>query len=161
MSIFLKIQDTVDGKLGSVYLTIDGRRYEVPGIQKIEAHDVVKERTLKTVGTVRTQTAVAGVEGSGTMTIQYYAISIFGKIIEKYRREGNFTPFDLLIVNYDKGTGLGRRSASFSNCTLCGDVPLAALDSTIDDALTIDLKFKYDDFYILEDFAEPTAIGRE
>ena len=50
MSIFLKIQDTVDGKLGSVYLTIDGRRYEVPGIQKIEAHDVVKERTLKHCG---------------------------------------------------------------------------------------------------------------
>ena len=36
MSIFFEIQDTVDGKLGSVYLTIDGRRYEVPGIQKLK-----------------------------------------------------------------------------------------------------------------------------
>ncbi len=161
MSIFLKIQDTVDGKLGSVYLTFEGRRYEVPGVQKIEAHDSVKERTMRTIGTVKTQTAVAGVEGSGSLTIQYYAIAIFGKIIDTYRRTGVLEPFDLMIINYDKGTGIGRRSVSFSNCTLCGDVPLAALDSTIDAALTIDLQFKYDEFGIIEDFSEPTAIGRE
>ena len=116
---------------------------------------------MNTVGTVRTQTAVAGVEGVGTMTIHYYAVAMFGKIIENYRRTGTMVPFDLLIVNYDKGTGLGRRSSSFSNCTLCGDVPLAVLDSTIDDALTIDLKFKYDDYRVLENFTEPKAIGRE
>lgn len=161
MSIFLKIQDTVDGKLGSVYFTIDGRRYEVPGVQKIEAHDTVKERSMRTIGTVKTQTAVAGVEGSGSLTIQYYAIATFGKIIDEYRRTGVFKPFDMLIVNYDKGTGIGRRSASFTNCTLCGDVPLASLDSTIDDALTIDVRFKYDEFSIIEDFTEPTAIGRD
>ena len=46
MSIFLKIQDTVDGKLGSVYLTIDGRRYEVPGIQKIDGHFLLQLRYL-------------------------------------------------------------------------------------------------------------------
>ncbi|MDO4541309.1 MAG: phage tail tube protein [Bacillota bacterium] len=161
MSIFLKIQDTVDGKLGSVYFTIDGRRYEAPGIQKIEAHDTIKERTMRTVGTVKTQTAVAGVEGSGTMTIHYYAVASFGRIIDEYRRTGVFKPFDMLIINHDKGTALGRRSVSFTNCTLCGDVPLAALDSTIDQALTIELKFKYDEFSIIEDFSEPTAIGRE
>ena len=161
MSIFLKIQGTVDGKLGSVYFTIDGRRYEVPGIQKIEAHDSVKERSMRTVGTVKTQTAVAGVEGSGSLTIQYYAVATFGKIIDSYRRTGELKPFDMLIVNYDKGTGLGRRSASFTNCTLYGDVPLAILDSTIDEALTIDVKFKFDEFNIIEDFGEPTAIGRE
>lgn len=161
MSVFLKIQDAVDGKLGSVYFTIDGRRYEVPGIQKIEAHDSVKERTMKTVGTVKTQTAVAGVEGSASITMHYYAVTTFGKMIEEYRRTGRFKSFDMLIINEDKETGLGRRSASFTNCTLSGDVPLAALDSTIDDALTITLNFKYDDFQIIEDFSENPAVGRE
>ncbi|MEG1477984.1 MAG: phage tail tube protein, partial [Clostridiales bacterium] len=85
MSVFLKIQDAVDGKLGSVYFTIEGRRYEIPGIQKIEAHDSVKERSMKTVGTVKTQTAVAGVEGSGSMTIHYYAVATFGRMIDHYR----------------------------------------------------------------------------
>ncbi|MEG1478313.1 MAG: phage tail tube protein, partial [Clostridiales bacterium] len=80
---------------------------------------------------------------------------------DHYRKTGEFKPFDMLIINYDKGTGLGRRSASFTNCTLYGDVPLATLDSSIDDALTIDVKFKYDEFQIIEDFSAPTAIGRE
>ena len=62
----------VDGKLGSVYFTIDGRRYEVPGIQKIEAHDSVKERSMRTVGTVKTQTAVAGVEAVSYTHLDVY-----------------------------------------------------------------------------------------
>lgn len=161
MSIFLKIQDTVNGRRGRVYFTIGGRRYEVPGIQKIEAHDTVKERSMSTIGTVKTQTALAGVEGSGSMTINYYAVSTFGEMMASYRKEGRFTPFDILIVNEDKSTSLGRRSSLFSQCVLTGDVPLALLDATNDDSLTVDIRFKYLEYENLEDFAMPSHVGSE
>ena len=161
MSIYLKIADAVNGKLGSVYFTVDGRRFEVPGIQKIEAHDTMKERSMTTVGTVKTQTAPAGVEGEGSMTIHYYAVSTFGAMIENYRRTGRFTPFDILIINEDRGTNLGRRTTSFSDCVLTGQVPLAVLDAETERALTIELHFKYGEYRVIEDFNAPTAIGRE
>ncbi len=161
MSIYLKIQDAVNGRKGQVYFTIDGRRYEVPGIQKIEAHDTIKERSMNTVGTVKTQTALAGVEGSGTMTVNYYAVSTFGKMMESYRKNGQYTSFDILIVNEDKSTSLGRRSSLFSQCVLSGDVPLALLDATADDSLTIDIHFKYLEYENLEDFTSPANVGSE
>jgi hypothetical protein len=161
MSIFLKIQDTINGKKGSVYFTIDGRRFEVPGIQKIEAHDTIKERTLNTIGTVKTQSAISGVEGSGSMTINYYAVSTFGKMIEKFRSTGVYETFNILVINEDPSTSLGRRSCSFTGCTLSGDIPLALLDATTDDGLTIDVSFKYEDYATMGDFSEPVNIGQE
>lgn len=161
MSLFLKIQDTVNGRKGSVYFTIGERKIEVAGIQKIEAHDSIKERTFNTVGTVKTQSAPSGVEGSGSMTINYWAVEIFSKMIEEYRKTGKYEVFDILVINDDPATSIGRRSVSFTSCTISGDIPLAALDATSDDALTIDVGFKYQDVEVLEDFIEPTNVGRE
>jgi hypothetical protein len=161
MSLYLKIQDTVNGKCGSVYFTIDGRRFEVPGIQKIEAHESIKERTMTTVGTVKTQSALSGVEGSGSMTINYWAVSIFGKMIDKYRKTGVYDTFDILVINEDPANSIGRRSVSFSGCVLSGDIPLAVLDATSDDSLTVDISFKYDDYAAIDDFSEPVNVGRE
>ncbi|MGI6361015.1 MAG: phage tail tube protein [Bacillota bacterium] len=161
MSLYLKIQDAVDGKCGSVYLTISGRRFEVPGVQKIEAHDTIKERTMSTVGTVKTQTAMAGVDGAGTMSINYYAVAIFGEIMEKYRRTGQYEPFDLLIINEDPATSLGRRSVAFTGCVLTGNLPLASLDATTADSLTMEVSFKYEDYTVMEDFGLPQYTGRE
>lgn len=159
--LFLKIEDAVNGRLGSVYFMIDNTCLEVAGIQKIEAHDTIKERTMNTVGTVRTQTALSGVEGEGSLTIHYYAVSVFSNMMKKYRNQGRFAPFRIVVVNEDNGTGLGRRIISFNGCTLAGDVPLAALNATINDALTFDIRFKYEDYNVLEDFSGQPATGRE
>ncbi|MEE0775880.1 MAG: phage tail tube protein [Bacillota bacterium] len=161
MSIYLKIADGVDGKQGEAWITVDGVTKELVGLQKIEALDTVNERTMKTVGTVKTQTAMGSVDGSGTMTLHYCALPTFARMIEKYRKTGKITRFDLIIINDDPGTSLGRRSASFTDCVLSGDVPLAVLDATTDEHLTVDLNFKYSDYTQESDFNEPKNIGRE
>ena len=161
MSLYLKIQDSVNGKCGSVYMTLAGRRFEVPGIQSIEAHDSIKERTMNTVGTVKTQSTLSGVEGAGSINMHYFGVRYFADIVSKYRKTGKYEPFDLLVINDDPATSLGRRSVSFLGCTLSGDIPFAALDATNDDSLLIDVSFKYVDVEIQEEFSEPTNVGRE
>jgi len=158
--IYLKIDDAVNGKQGSAYITIDGVMYDLPGLQKIEAHDTLKERTMNTVGTVRSQSAPAGVEGSGTLTIQYWAIKIFAGMVNTYRKTGKMPRFDLLVENDDPGTSLGRRSSGFNGCILTGDIPLAALDGNADDGLTIDISFKFDEYVPGDEFANPANVGR-
>lgn len=161
MALFMKIDDGVDGKQGSVYITVDNKVKELPGVQKIEAKDSIAERTMKTVGTVKTQSAAAGVEGSGSLTIHYWAIMIFSEMVATYRKTGVMPTFDLLIINNDPATSLGRRSTAFTDCCLSGDVPQALLDATTDDHLTIDIEFKYSDCSIQDEFSEPAAVGRE
>ena len=161
MGTYLKIADAVNGKQGEIYFTIDGQRIHVPGVQKIEAHDTIKERTLNTIGTVKTQTGVAGVEGSGTMTVQYYAIKILGEMVDHYRRTGKYKPFEILIINEDPNTSIGRRSIAYLDVVLTGDVPSSVLDASSEDGLTIDISFKYGDKVVNDNFGAPTAIGRD
>ncbi|MEG1822940.1 MAG: phage tail tube protein [Clostridiales bacterium] len=158
---YLKIDEVVNGKMGEVYITIGGKMTELVGIQKIEAHDTINERTLKTVGTIKIQTAPAGVDGSGTMTLQYGHIKIFSGMVATYRKTGKMPRFDLTIINNDPAPSLGRRSASFIDCCLSGDVGFAALDADSDDGLTIEINFKYSDSEIMDDFNDFAEIGRE
>jgi len=158
--IYLKIEDSVNGKQGNAYITIDGQMQDLPGLQKIEGHYTLKERTLNTVGTIKTQSAPAGLEGSGTMTIAYWAIKIFADIVRKYDQTGIMTRFDLLVENDDPGTSLGRRAASFNDCILTGDVPLAALDGTSDDGMTIDINYKFNEYIPGDEFSDPANVGR-
>lgn len=161
MSLYLKINDGVDGKQGEAWITTNGITRELVGLQKLEAHDTVNERSMKTVGTVKTQTATAGVDGAGTMSVHYCAIKTFAKMTETYRKTGVMPRFDLVIINNDPATSLGRRSVSFTDCILTGDVPIAALDATTDDHLIIELNFKYSDCSIESEFSDPKNIGRE
>ena len=158
---FIKIDDVVDGKSGEAWMTQNGVVKELVGLQKVEFHDTINERKLKTVGTVRTQTAPSGVDGAGTMTVQYGHIKTFASMVMEYRRSGKMPIFDLLIINNDPGTSMGRRSVSFEDCRLTGDVPMAALDADSDDGLTCELNFSYSNADIQEEFADISAIGRE
>ncbi len=161
MSVYLKIEDSVNGKQGEAYITLNGIMRELVGLVKIEAHDTIKERTMNNVGTVKTQSAPSGVEGSGTLTINYWAIKIFAEMVKTYRQTGKMPRFDLTIINDDPGTSIGRRSAGFNGCILTGDVPLASLEASSDDPLTIDISFKYNEYVPGDDFSDPANIGRE
>lgn len=160
-TIFLKVDETVNGKKGSVYFTIGGRREEVPGVQKIEATRRVSSQTFATIGTTRKQSQLTGLEGSGSMTLNYWLVKRINAMLDEYERTGNFPEWSIMVVNEDVGKTLGTQTVQLFNCKLSGDVPLAKLDATTDDALTIDVSFTFDSSEGLDQFNDPQGVGRE
>jgi len=161
MSVYLLMRDAVNGKCGSVFLTVDGKRHELAGVQKLSAHDKVSKSTFTTVGTVTEQTKITGVSGTGTLSIHYYANCIFGKLIQAFRKTGVWKEFQLMVVNEDAGTSVGKQSVVFEGCILTGDIPISKLDAHGNDPLLMDFTFSYQNWYALDEFNLPSAVGRE
>lgn len=57
MSVYLKTQTALTGNKGKPGLLLTALPKNWWDCKKIEAHDTVNERSMKTVGTVKTQTA--------------------------------------------------------------------------------------------------------
>ncbi|OQB15712.1 MAG: hypothetical protein BWY15_00425 [Firmicutes bacterium ADurb.Bin193] len=161
MNSYLKAEDTVNGRIGCVWLNLRGVLSELVGLVKFEAKDNVETSDFKTVGTTKTQTKVKGVSGKGTIEMQYHGVSIFSGIVQKFRQTGVLDTFSLTVENNDPNTSLGVRTVTYTGCTLDGDIPSALLDSSAEDGMTISIGFKYTDCTVLKDFSEPANIGRD
>ena len=160
-TIFLKADELVNGKKGAVYFTIDNRRSEMAGIQSIEAHRTVNTSTFATVGTTRNQTRALGVDGTGSMTVNYWMVKIFSAMVDQYEKTGLMPKWDIMIVNEEVGATIGTQTVQLFGCHLTGDVPLAALDASNDEGLTIDVSFAFDRSENLQNFNDPQRVGRE
>ena len=159
--IFLKADEQVHGAKGSVFFTIAKRRIEIAGIQSITATQRLATTTFATVGTVTKQNRITGVEGTGTMTVNYWLVKHFTAMIDEYKRTNVPPEWDIMIINEQVGATLGTQTVQLFGCQLSGDVPLAKLDATTDDGLTIDINFTFDSSENLDTFNDPQRVGRE
>ena len=161
-TIYQKADELVNGKKGSVFFTINGRRKEIPGIAKIEANVRLSTAPFVTVGTTKKQTRITGREGVGSITFEYWMIKIFyGELYGEYKRTGIFPEWDVMIINEHGGATLGSRTVQLFGCQLTGEIPVALLDSTTDDGLRRDVSFTFEDDEGLEEFGDPQRVGRE
>lgn len=160
MGKYLLIDDSVDGRQGEAYIDVFGEVSPLLGITSLEITDSLKERTLKQVGTIRTQSKPSGMEGSGKMTLQYHNVSTFSKIIENFKKTGKYEKFNLTVINDDKGTSIGKRTIGVYGCSLTGDIPIGKLDAN-EESATIDVSFKFDSWNTIGDFSKPQNIGQE
>jgi len=160
-TIFLKSDELVIGSKGSVFFTISKRRTEMAGVQRISAERRITTQTFATIGTVNKQTRITGLEGSGSMTVNYWMIKIFRAMISEFEEQGVFPEWDIMVVNEQGGATLGNSTIQLFGCQPTGSVPIALLDATTDDGLTIDIDFTFRSSENLEEFSDPQRVGRE
>lgn len=162
MGDFLKAQEFTNGKDGEIQFIIDNSDIvQVLGASKFKASTTPKVSERGQIGTRNKQSKMTTFENKIALTADYYLIGIIRGWLLSQKRTGKWPKIDLMSVNYDKGTSLGRMSTLYKDLVLTDEVPLQILDESVEDGLTIDINFVYSDWDSLDEFGRPVEIGKE
>ncbi|SFM37575.1 phage tail tube protein [Pelosinus propionicus] len=153
---FLLAQDTISGKEGAAYATIDGNVYSMFYIKKLKAESEKEKSEVKVVGTRTVQYKAKGLKYSGSMTIKDITTQ-FVSLVKTYQDSGTDTYFTIQIVNDDPTSTVGTKRTVLYNVNL-DKVPIAQLDADSDD-LEAEITFTFTSFELLNEFTDPTTFG--
>lgn len=153
---YLLERDSINGKEGSAFMTIDGRTVQMFNIKNLNTQANFQEADFKVVGTTLVQKKTTGVELTGTMEI-YYGTPEFVSMVEQYVSTGTLPYFTLQVTNNDPTSSVGQQSIAFYDVKL-QQVPLSILDADAE-FLTETVNFSYTRFVVLESFGEPATLG--
>jgi len=153
---FLLERDSLNGKEGRGFATIDSRNVEMFGIKNFNTNATFQEADFKVVGTRLVQKKTTGVQLTGSMTI-YYGTPDFIALVERYLKTGQLPYFTLQITNDDPSTSVGVQTVAFYNVKL-QSVPIAVLDADAE-FLTADVSFSFTSFEVLQAFTAPAQLG--
>jgi hypothetical protein len=148
---FLAAGDTINGKEGSVFATIDGKVHELMFIKKLEAKVEKQKTDVKVLGYRGVQKKANGFAGTGTMTA-YYVSPIFRQMMIDYMKTGVDTYFKIVVTNDDKTTSVGPQRVQLYNVNI--DSCILALVDADSDTLEEEIPFTFSDAEILNSFSE-------
>ena len=124
---FLLERDTLNGKLGQAFVTIDGQSQELFRAKKINVSADIQSTDVPVVGTTRIQQKTTGVKQTGTMTI-YYGTPLLTQMAMTYMETGVITYFDLQVTNNDPTATVGTQTMVYYGCKLTGELLLSIID---------------------------------
>ncbi|WP_022795774.1 phage tail tube protein [Bavariicoccus seileri] len=151
---FLNANDTINGKEGTAFATIDGRNIELFYLKSIEASIELNKSEVPSLGRRMVQNKVTGASGSGSITI-YNITSEFAQIAVDYVKTGRIPKIQIKTTNEDPNSTIGRASVLLKG-VIPDEIQVAQLDVD-SDSLEQDIDFTFDDLDILEKFKAPTA----
>lgn len=153
--MYLRAGDTISGQEGTAQAIINGQVENLFMIKTLEATVEKNKEEVRTLGKRGTQHKAAGFSGSGSMTV-YDVSSLFRRLMLDYIKKGRDTYFDIIIVNEDATSSIGRQTVVLHNCNL-DSVVMTKLDVE-NTVLDEDLEFTFDDVDLLEDFGAPANL---
>lgn len=149
---YLKAGDTITGREGTAFMTIDGRNVPLFFLKALDASVEFNKTEVPVLGKRMDQNKVTGAKGSGSMTI-YKVTSEFAQIAVTYLKTGVLPNIQMKVTNDDPASSIGRQTTLMSGVSM-DSVTIAKLDVE-SDALDEDVDFTFDDADILEKFVEP------
>ncbi len=162
MGEYLKSAEFTNGKDGEMQFIVDNSAIiQVLGSSKFSASTTPKVSSRGQIGTRTKQSKITGFENKITLTADYYLIGTIRSWLLEQKRTGKWPKIDMMAVNHDKGTSLGRMSTLYKDLVLTDEVPLQSLDESAEDGLTIDLNFVFSDWDSLNEFGNPMETGKE
>ena len=147
---YLKAQDTISGKEGTLYATIDGNIVAVAELTNINAKITKNKKEIKVLGHRGTQYKATGWTGTGQMTI-HYVTSMWSKMMLKYVDEGKDTYFKLQCTNEDPTSSAGKQTVTLLDVNLDED-EIIKLDTEAD-TLDKQMNFTFSDVTMTEAFS--------
>lgn len=148
---YMKAEDSISGKEGSLFATIDGKVIEVAEVKNISAKITKKKSEFKAIGHRGTQYKATGWSGTGTMVI-HYASSRWVKMMIDYAKKGIDTYFKLVVTNEDPTSSIGRQVVTLIDCNM-DESEIAKLD-TDSEFLDASSGFTFSDVDLTEEFKE-------
>lgn len=148
----LKAVDTISGQEGKAYATINNQVEEMFYVKTLEATVEKEKAEIKTLGRRGTQHKATGWSGSGSMTI-FYTTTRFRQLMLDYIKNGVDTYFDILVINEDPSSGIGKQTVTLKGVNL-NSVIMAKLD-TDSEALEEEVEFTFEDVDVQDSFGTP------
>lgn len=154
---FLLERDTLNGKLGQAFVTIDGQSQELFRAKKINVATNIQSTDVPVVGTTRIQEKATGVKQTGTMTI-YYGTPLLTQMAVNYAQTGVVTYFDLQVTNNDPTATVGTQTIVYYGCKLTGELLTSIIDVDVE-MLEQECTFSYTTQAILSSFNTEANYG--
>lgn len=154
---FLLERDTLNGKLGQAFVTINGQSQELFRAKKINVATNIQSTDVPVVGTTRIQEKATGVKQTGTMTI-YYGTPLLTQMAITYAQTGVVTYFDLQVTNNDPTATVGTQTIVYYGCKLSGELLTSIIDVDVD-MLEQECTFSYTTQAILSAFNTEANYG--
>ncbi len=145
----LRVQDVINGALGSVYLIENGTRELLMNCKDIVIDFKKNKKEIKVLGSAGAKHKATGWSGTGTMTM-YYGTSKLREDALNYISNGIDRYYELVVTNEDPSSDIGTQSVvitgvNFDNLTLAKiDINSTELDEQI--------SFTYQDAKLIEKF---------
>lgn len=151
---FLHINDTINGKEGTVTANIQGNIEDMIYVKSLEATLKKKKKELNVLSYRGTQHKTTGWAGTGKIT-SYYVTSAFRKLASEYNKTGKDIYFTITVTNEDATSTLGKQTIVLYYINF-DDIVLAKI-AVDDEVLEEDMSFTFSDFEILDEFGNPVA----
>jgi dTDP-4-amino-4,6-dideoxygalactose transaminase len=146
----METANTISGKEGTLFLTINGSSLEYAEITKFEAKVEYTKADVKRIGARMNGSKIVGAKGTGNMTVYYHRPEMRAMALE-YLRSGKSPMFDAMVVNDDVTSAAGKQTSLVKNIVPDG-ATIALLDGDSDDVLKEEVAFTFDDFDFLNQF---------
>lgn len=150
---FLKAGDTISGREGTAFMTINGRNIEMFELKNIEATVELVKTEVPVLGKRMNQQKVTGANGTGAMTI-HKVTSEYAQIGVDYIKKGTIPDITIKVTNDDPNSTIGRQSTLLKG-VIFDSVSIAKLDIE-SETLDEDVDFTFDDADLLEKFTTPS-----
>ena len=149
MANIMKAKDAVAASLAECYVTIDGNRYNFMHAINLEAAVEKTKTEVHILGKTGKGNKASGWKGTGSATF-HYNTSVFRELLTKYKNSGEDTYFDIMVINEDKTSAVGRQTVILKDCNVDGGV-LAKFDTEAE-YLDEEMDFTFEDWEIPEKF---------
>ena len=149
MANIMKAKDAVAASLAECYVTIDGNRYNFMHAINLEATVEKTKTEVPILGKTGKVNKASGWKGTGSATF-HYNTSVFRELLTKYKNSGEDTYFDIMVINEDKTSAVGRQTVILKDCNVDGGV-LAKFDTEAE-YLDEEMDFTFEDWEIPEKF---------
>jgi hypothetical protein len=151
---YTRLDDTISSHEGKAFANIVGSNRELFELAKLNAQIDVSVTSRRMLGHRMTQHKVTGGEGTGSLSMYFMNSQQLNRFVE-YIRTGVIKGFPIQCYNEDPASSVGRQEVVLSNCIL-KTIPVAVIDDSSDDPITVDSDFTFDDIQVLSSFVLPT-----
>lgn len=151
---FLLAQDSISGKEGMIWATINGKVKELAEVRNFTATFDKTKAEFRSLGQRGTQYKATGWSGTGTMTV-YYVSSDFIKMLVDYAKTGKDAYFNLTVKNDDPNSSVGAQKVTLGMVNIDGgDILKIDVDAEF---LDTSFNFTFSEIDILEKFKPYTV----
>lgn len=151
---YTKLSDTISGKEGSAFITINGKNRPMFEISKIDAQLELKINARQLLGHRIEQNKIVGAKGTGSMSYYFMNSEIANAAID-YVNSGAFTGFTIQVKNEDAQSTVGKNEVVLYN-VIPTKFPLCHIDDSSDDPITVDTDLTFDSVSSLSSFNLPS-----
>lgn len=149
---YLKAVDTLSGREGSAFITIDKENIEMFELKNIEVKVELTKTEVDVIGKRMTQQKISGAKGTGSMTI-HKVTSRYAQIGIEYLKSGKVPSITIKITNDDPSSSIGRQTTVVRDVVL-DSIVIAKLDVGTE-VLDEDVDFTFTDADLLELLSTP------